>query len=372
MTFAKQAPIKIKQAAAKTAQSKAQKLFNTLIGKIAAQKAALQDWQAFIPDYNRIVSSEYEQVRDSYNQKRLEIVMILDQAYQNKLFKKLDKQKISHIVVEITADLLEHDDNPEIKSLNDKYSDVDFDEMLQESDEFAAQVLKNMAQDMYGVDLGDELDASSPEKIRETLEKLQAEAEQGGAHTAKPSKQKARQEKEQQNLKLSIRDIYRKLSSVLHPDREQDEQERERKTVIMQRVNAAYAKKDLLGLLELQIEVAQIDQHHLNNIGEDKLKSFNKILKQQLAELEQEVEQISVPFKMQLQLPPYAGLTPQQLLQYLRRDIAQLQRDVRTLTKDISVFQDPNHLKRWLKTYRIPVQPEIDDLFMDDLFRENW
>ena len=120
MTFAKQAPIKIKQAAAKTAQSKAQKLFNTLIGKIAAQKAALQDWQAFIPDYNRIVSSEYEQVRDSYNQKRLEIVMILDQAYQNKLFKKLDKQKISHIVVEITADLLEHDDNHEIKALHDK------------------------------------------------------------------------------------------------------------------------------------------------------------------------------------------------------------------------------------------------------------
>ncbi len=47
--------------------------------------------------------------------------------------------------------------------------------------------------------------------------------------------------------------------AVLHPDREPDEAERVRKTELMQRVNEAYSKKDLLQLVALQLEIEQID-----------------------------------------------------------------------------------------------------------------
>lgn len=69
-----------------------------------------------------------------------------------------------------------------------------------------------------------------------------------------------------------MRDIFRKLASALHPDRETDPAEHGRKTALMQRANVAYAANDLLGLLELQLEVDQIDQTGLDNLGDDRIK----------------------------------------------------------------------------------------------------
>jgi hypothetical protein len=72
----------------------------------------------------------------------------------------------------------------------------------------------------------------------------------------------------------------------LHPDRETDPQERERKNALMQRVNQAYSKNSLLQLLELQLELEHIDQSAINNLSEDRLKHYNKILKEQVKELD--------------------------------------------------------------------------------------
>ena len=98
----------------------------------------------------------------------------------------------------------------------------------------------------------------------------------------------------------SVQEVYRKLVAVLHPDREPDARERERKTELMQRVNRAYGKKDLLQLLELPLGNERIDPAHLSNIADSRLKYFNKILKEQLAELEQETHQIEAMLKKRM------------------------------------------------------------------------
>jgi curved DNA-binding protein CbpA len=69
-----------------------------------------------------------------------------------------------------------------------------------------------------------------------------------------------------------VREIYRKLASALHPDRETDEREREAKTALMQRVNQACEAQDLLALLQLQLQIEQIDERHIANAGEQRLK----------------------------------------------------------------------------------------------------
>lgn len=53
----------------------------------------------------------------------------------------------------------------------------------------------------------------------------------------------------------SVKESYRKLVSELHPDREFDEAEKERKTKLMQKVNAANLENDLSKLLRLEQEV---------------------------------------------------------------------------------------------------------------------
>ncbi len=47
----------------------------------------------------------------------------------------------------------------------------------------------------------------------------------------------SQQQVEEQQTSQSIRELYRKLVSALHLDREPDPQERERKTLLMQRIN---------------------------------------------------------------------------------------------------------------------------------------
>ena len=141
--------------------------------------------------------------------------------------------------------------------------------------------------------------------------------------------------------------------AVLHPDREPDEVERERKTELMQRVNEAYRKKDLLQLLALQLEIEQIDQQNLNTLADDRLKHFNKILQEQLSELEQEIDEIELPFRIQLNISPYAKLSPESIIKSLSMNIRDIQFAIKEKQKELDALQDPVLLKSILKSYRL-------------------
>lgn len=372
--------VRISQDAEKKPLSSAQKQFNSLIKKIDAQKKLWQEWQETIPLYNQKIGSEYDKLWNTYNDYRAELAQLFDRAYDDKLFKKTDKAKLKHLITEITGELIAEHGKQELKDLHNKYSDDDFDSMQQEGDEVAGEFMKSMLQGMFGVKLDDDVDLSSPEKMRAAMEEKLQEIKEREAEkqrqaeerrskrkkTAKQLEKEAKQQQEEQNLSKSIREVYRKLATALHPDREQDETERERKTALMQRVNAAYDKNDLLQLLELQLEIEQIDQEHINNIAEDRLKYFNKILREQLQELQQDIFHLEQSFMMRLQIPPFEQLTPKRLMQHLAHDIQTVKRDIAALKQDLQTFRDLTNLKAWLKGYRIPKNQDLDDL--DDFF----
>ena len=140
----------------------------------------------------------------------------------------------------------------------------------------------------------------------------------------------------------------------MHPDREPDEQERERKTKLMQKVNVAYGKKDLLQLLELQLAVEQIDQAHLNNLSEDRLKHFNKVLQEQFNELSEEIEDIEFAFKRQMNLSPMVNLSPKYLMKNLDEAMKDLQRSIKGLQINNKAAKESAILKSLLKSYQIP------------------
>lgn len=374
--------IRIVQTSEDRSLSKAQKLFNTLTQKIDAEKQRLLEWQEAIPTYNYKVTKDYEVQVEAFNAERIKMAQLLDRAYENKLFKKTDKAKIQHLICEITAQLIGDHGKAELKDLHDKHSDVDFDTVQQESDAVAGDFLKTMMEDLYGFEVDDDMDLSSPEKMEALLhEKLKEQQDKDTERqrqreerrhnrqkTAKQLEREAKQKEEEQSISQSIRDVYRKLTSALHPDREQDPTERDRKTEIMQRVNAAYTKKDLLRLLELQLEAEQIDQVHMNTIAEDRLKYINKILKGQLDELQQEIAQVEFPFKMQLNLPPTMPLSPKRLLQHLAENIRAIKRDTSRLREELRAYQNFTVLKASLKGYRIPKGPrfeKLDESFFD-------
>jgi hypothetical protein len=157
------------------------------------------------------------------------------------------------------------------------------------------------------------------------------------------------QQAEEQQASQSIREVYRKLASALHPDRETDTRERERKTALMQRVNQAYEKRNLLELLKLQLELEHIDQDAVNNISEDRLKHYNKILKEQLAELEQEIFHVEGGFTAQFGINLFERISPATIMRDLVTEIAGVQHTIRDLKKDVIEFKDIKKVKAWLK-----------------------
>ncbi|WP_052700078.1 J domain-containing protein [Methylocucumis oryzae] len=301
---------------------------------------------------------------------------LLDKAYHSKGFSKTDKKKLSHLITELTADILAVNEDAEIMALHDQYSDVDFNSIKQDSEAMAGDLFKSMFESHFGVDLGDDFDISNPDEAKKILEEtmLNLRAEQDKIEQqedeAKPAKKKtakqlAKEEQErvaEENISKSIREVYRKLTSECHPDREPDETERARKTELMQRINAAYAKKDLLALLELQLELAQIDTHYINNLAEDRLNYINQVLEEQLMEIEDEIQVMSAPFKMKLDLAPWQTLSSKQMLQAFKADIAALKREIVEITNETLELQDFAELKRFLKSYDIP-KPGEDDFY---------
>jgi chemotaxis protein histidine kinase CheA len=367
--------ISIAQTSAAKELSKTQKQFNNLIKKIEAQKQALLEWQETLPLYNQKISSEYQALWDTYNQHRVDLVYILDRAYDDKGFTKSDKAKIKHILTDLAEQLIVDHGKDELKDIYNKHSGDDIDAAQEEADAMAAELMKTMMGGMFGIEIGDDVDVGSPEKMQAFLhEKMreaeaqhtekQRQAEERRANRKKTKKQlekEAKKQQEEQNISQSIREVYRKLAAALHPDREPDEQERERKTKLMQRANTAYEKKNLLQLLELQLEAEQIDQEHLNNIAEDRLKYFIKILKEQLFELEQEVLGYEHEFNQRMQRPLFSRLHPKTMMMTLEQDIRSLRHDIDNLKDDIRMFRNLPSLKAFLKSYKIPKKRPEDD-----------
>jgi hypothetical protein len=341
---------------AQTHLSNAQKQFNKLSQKIAAQKQLLSAWQDTIPRYNQLLSSKYRPLLDSYNKQRSELVYLLDNAYHDKHFKKADKSKIQSIIIDLSLDLIAGHGKDELKELYNRHSDSDFDADNQAQAAEVLQAMKAALKKMYGVEISDDDDVSSQEKMQAVLEEKLKEqqfkkanpAVETKAQTSEQQEVEARLQAEQENLKKSIQTVFRQLVAVLHPDREPDENERERKTALMQQVNVAYGKKDLLRLLELQLEVEQIDQHHLDNIAEQRLHYFNKLLQEQAAELQAEIAEITQGFTQQRNTKS----SPEKVLEGLQMEIRNMQHNVSRLKTEIRALQSPAALKNWLKAYR--------------------
>jgi hypothetical protein len=87
-------------------------------------------------------------------------------------------------------------------------------------------------------------------------------------------------------------------------------------------------------------------------------------LKDQLAELEQEIYQIEDTLKFQLRMPTYMRLSPKQLVANLAEDTQDVQKQIAGIKKDLEFFDNAATFKAWLKTYKIPTRPRSDDFFM--------
>ena len=348
-----------------TLLNKDQKAFNNLIKKIEARRVRLGEWEATLPVFRQKYASDLLPLQEQALDLQWQLARALDAAHGKKGLTQAEKRKLAVLIVDLAEAVLEHKDHGELKALFNKHSQSDFDG--QETERL--DDMKAVLESVLGMELGDDVDMTSPEDVLKRVEsqfQAQQEAYAENEVTRKKSRREearaARQEAEEKQLSQSIREVFRKLASALHPDREPDPVEKARKTALMQRANDAYEKGNLLQLLELQLELEHIDQAHLAAIRPERLKHYIKILKGQLGDLDMEIRCVEDHLMAEFGLPPFKPIHPRDLLPMLQQDMATCQGQIAELHQQLQAAADPKQLKTWLKTLslRRRTYPDFD------------
>ena len=343
-----------------------QKRFNSLITQIDQARRTLAAWHDNVPLYGQAHEKVIVPLINSLAAARRDMVIFLDGLFDQPQWSKTEHATLRELVLNSAAELLEADgdDDPVLKALFDKHSDVDFDTGKQQS----RIALKDMMATLTGLDLGDEDDLASDEdlfrRLQEGIAAQAAESQVSGRPRRKTSAQQ-RRESEAQLATQSVREIFRKLASALHPDRETDPVERVVKTELMQKANQAYAANDLLALLELQLQIEQVDAGHIANASAQRVKHYNKVLAEQLAELKAETERTQTMFEMNFGLDLHWNMNPLKLDTLIDQTAKELRAVLALHEREMRTFDDKAATRRWLKQHR---QRLRDPLFNDDRF----
>jgi hypothetical protein len=337
--------------------SKAQQTFNRQIGQIDKLRDRLAEWETTTAAYQQKYARELMPIMSASTELQTKLVHALHQSRDEKGLSRTDRKKISELILDLAEDILSERDDEAIKAIYNAYSDVDYDSI----EAAERENVKTFLEDMFDLDLGDDFESTDEvfqrAKAQFREKQSQDEAERLADErprtqrkkTARQLQKEAQAEADAERMSQTIREIYRKLASALHPDRETDPQERDRKTTLMQRINQAYAKNNLLQLLELQLELEHIGETMITSLDDEKLRHYNAILKEQIRELKQELAHVHSSFCARFGIDPFTGTKPQTLLRNLDREIFTAQQDNRELQHDLELLAQPKGAKAWLK-----------------------
>ncbi|WP_341522680.1 molecular chaperone DnaJ [Pseudomonas sp. G.S.17] len=347
-----------------------QKRFNSLLKKIQTHRGTLEAWNSAELAYQKLWAEEFIPTLDKLQGYQLELLLILDAASMRMKFSKKDLGTLQRLVHELIDELMAggHPQQAELKEIFSRHAGVDFDTFREEE---TAQ-FKAILERELDVELDDD-SATTPEELAQILfAKLSNDAGEAPKQSAnrKKTAREIRQEQELAKGSQSVREIYRKLASALHPDRETDEAERTRKTALMQRVNHAYAAKDLLSLLELQLEIEQIDSDHISTLPQERIKHYNRVLAEQVKELEEEISFRNFIFNEQFELPPFETTKPAGIPRKCDRKLGELVEELFDLEYVVEDLKpDAKNIKFFLRSQRETFDEWDNQSLLDDLFR---
>ncbi len=339
-----------------------QKKFNQLIERLTLQRQELARWQAFRQIYLQQLAEHYQPALARLREKQIALVRLLDRALDGKTLSKRERAKVRDILSDLLSRLLAESQDPELVRLHDKYADRSFGDQQQED----LDLMRTLGIEAFGVDVEAYQGGESPEELAHWLdEQVRAGRPEPRQppwrkKSAKTIARETLREQAAQGGTRAVREIFRRLVSELHPDRETDPAEHARKTELMQRVNQAYKVGDLLALLELQLSIEQIDPKALASLAEERLRHYIHVLEEQSRRLRDELAEFVAPFAMAMGESAMRKLSPAIVQRALEADIREIQALVRTLEADLVRFRNIATFKRSLRDYQIDAFEDID------------
>ncbi|MCU0445526.1 MAG: hypothetical protein MUE85_11470 [Microscillaceae bacterium] len=348
--------------------SKLQKEFNTKIRKIAEIKQKIEDTKSQAVYIKNKLDEDIIPLEQEVANVRVEYVKTLDYAYQNFKLSKKDQELLVDLVVGESYELISVFGKTELIELYDYYNTdgMSYAEEEAEIKKEAKKQAENMFSQTFGkkVDLSDLDEEAIFQKMHEMRAEFEAkqkqaewEAQEKQKNRKRTPKQQEREHKRQaetEQLNKTTRAIYTELVKELHPDREQDEEARAWKTEIMKQITQAYESEDMFELLKLQLQYRQ-SQNQLDELPEERLTYYIKLLKEQIYSLQAEYSQMTSPFfgtaderLTRLGL----GGTKGQVDYQIRRAKKELKDQMTSLEYTLNLLKDPQGVKQYLKDER--------------------
>ncbi len=311
--------------------------------------------------FNQQLGDHYQPALARLRGKQIDMVRFLDRTLMTSALNKRERAQARDMLAELLEQLLSESPDPELMGIYDRHAGQSFEDAQQEQQaEF--EVIRTLASESFGIDIDDCAGGGAPGDFAEWLD------EQLHASPSKPRRRRRPKKKAKTIARdaaaeggtRAVRDVYRKLVSELHPDRETDAAEQVRKTQLMQRANRAYKAGDLLTLLELQLHIEQIDTKALTNIAEDRLRHYIHVLEEQSRRLRDERAELVAPFAMAIKGVPAHKLSPTIVLRSLEADTRDIDGLVRSLESDLARFQDIKTFKRSLRAAALDPFDDLD------------
>ena len=310
-----------------------QKKLNRLIAQIEQQKIQLEMWQqaqaeiqqqtrkTLVPLYSELYEILFAQLEQLWN------------SLQRDEFSKADlaqlDDKIQHL-----ASLLK---NSQVLSEQQRAKVSQINNFYQQHVEHT-QSKKNKKKQIFECHEPTKTDAPhlDDEQIDFDVENDVYDAQQHQWERAQHrlNRQKEKREQAQKMADQSLKTVYLKIASIIHPDREQDEQLKVEKTEMLQHANAAYEKQDLFYLLKLQIQVEQNRGMAQKGLSNEQLKFYKLALDAQKQQLDGQIDDIieSLNWMKQAKLKAQNSSNPIQITDMYKKleaDCAELKQQVK-------------------------------------------
>lgn len=348
--------------------SPAQKKFNRLTKSIQKNLKSIKSWSETHDKLRENFAQSILPLLQEIYQLRMQSLIVLDKQYNTASLGKRQSEKLYSLIATLAKICIDADDSQEAEEIYNRYNQTSLEDVKKEQ----LCDLKSEIEDMFGIDFGEDFDFDSEGSFWEFINSIKDKEEQKKSKAQKKSnkekittKQKKLIEQELSETQ-SIKEVFRQLTKVLHPDREMDEKKKIRKSDLMQRANISYKNKDLLSLLELQFEIEQANQSTLDGLSNEKLEVYNRLLQKKYQKTKDEIFTIKQKISMELNIPIFYD-KPEQARYFLNRNRVELENQKELLRQDLEAFNEIKSLKQWLNTLKInktkETQFDIEDVF---------
>jgi hypothetical protein len=351
----------------------AQKDFNDALAKHKATIKQAQEMDRLVNlahlEYAKVILPELE------NQKKLvaQRVQVLCDIYKKELVKlgKNQRDELKVIILDICQQEIQYNRDFYFGIMLQLETTAERNHRLAEKREAEKQIKQQFGFDIDIEDLNrtsfnsEEEKEAHKEKYREFFEKYkEAEAQDfenffNRSRKQTNAKSKAKQNKEnrlaeaEKLLNTDINKLFKDLAKLIHPDREQNPELREKKEVLMKELSNARDNSDIADILRIKMLVDDLLPNTTTelSLNDSSIKRFVSIIKTKISELEKTMKQKAENFPFMLRINA-KNLNSKLINQHISIELETVTSDNKHIQTQINTLSvNPKYIKDFIRGY---------------------